>query len=429
MKMGSAEMFQGASFLPFARHLANNRYLRAVRHSFFAILPFLLAVSLIDVIVGLIFSPFGPIFGEKGLNLGFIITGLTGEEYLQHWAVSLMVQCRRMIDLGYGMLSIVFTMSLSRRLAEIWGADTLMTSLCALAAFLFFIPVDTALESDISQYTMGRRFLPAFVVAIVASRIYAWVSSRSFSKHEALPFLPKNLARFFNAGIPVTITFVILTVLSLLFGATVSSVVDFIKENVPLSIYQHPIFAFSYQGLVSLLWWFGFPGYGFTSTIQEIAYYPAQLSNQVGDTSYIFTSGFFNAGTLHILGLIIAILVFSNHKKWRRVAFVSIPCAFFNIQDPLMFCLPVILNPVFFIPYISAPIANIALGYVAILWGIVPAFSESVPWTMPVILSGIIGTDSFMGGALEVVWLITDIFIYAPFVITANMLEFGEDES
>lgn len=240
--------------------------------------------------------------------------------------------------------------------------------------------------------------------------------------------LPKNLSRFFTSALPVSITLITLALISLIAGATLNSLGAYIERTIPEYVYQQPIFALVYQFVVSVLWWFGFPGYGFVTNIQEIAYLPAQATNQTGATSYIFTSGFFDAITLHILALVIAIFVFSNHENWRRVALVSLPCALFNIQDPIMFCLPVILNPVFFLPYIMAPLANTVLGYIAILWGIVPVFSEAIPWTMPVILHGALSTGSFMGGALQVVWLITDIFIYAPFVITANMLEFREED-
>lgn len=427
MKIESERMFARVSFLPFTKSLSQNRFLRAVRHSFFAILPFLLAVSFLDVLINLILNPVGPVMAEAGLNLGYFLTGAMGSDYLAHPFVVVMTELNRMVGLGYGLLSMIFTMSLSRRLAEIWGADTLMTSLCALCAFLFLIP--TATESGgFVDYVAGRRFLPAFLVAVIASRIYAYISNLKICAYEPLPHLPKNLSKFFTSALPVTLTMVILAVLSLIAGGITESFINFISRTVPENFWQNPLVAFSYQGFIGLLWWLGFPGYGFVTNIEEIAYIPAQLSNQAGETSYIFTSGFFESTALHILGLLIAIFVFSKHGNWRRVALVSLPCALFNIQDPVMFCLPVILNPVFFLPYIAAPVANAALGYIAVLWGIVPTFAEVVPWTMPMIFSGSLAAGSYMGGLLQVAWLVMDIFIYAPFVITANMLDFGEDE-
>ena len=100
----------------------------------------------------------------------------------------------------------------------------------------------------------------------------------------------------------------------------------------------------------------------------------------------------------------------------------------FNVQEVFIFGLPVILNPIFLIPYILAPMANTFVGYIAISWGIVPIFQVDVPWTMPLFVGAIVGTHSIMGGVLQVVWLIMDIFIYAPFVITSNALELPEEK-
>ena len=100
----------------------------------------------------------------------------------------------------------------------------------------------------------------------------------------------------------------------------------------------------------------------------------------------------------------------------------------FNIQEVFIFGLPVILNPIFFIPYIFAPLANTIVGYFAISWEIVPIFQVDLPWTMPLFFSSIIATHSIMGGILQLVWLIMDIFIYAPFVITANSIQLTEEK-
>ncbi|MBR3457711.1 MAG: PTS sugar transporter subunit IIC, partial [Selenomonadaceae bacterium] len=137
---------------------------------------------------------------------------------------------------------------------------------------------------------------------------------------------------------------------------------------------------------------------------------------------------FFEAMAMHVQGLAIAILVFSRHESWRGVSRFSLPAALFNIYEPVMFCLPVVLNPLFLIPFLMAPLANVLLGWVAVSWGIVPIFKAGFSWNMPLLLSGALGTSSFMGGILQVVCLVMDIFIYAPFVITANMLEFRGEE-
>ena len=100
----------------------------------------------------------------------------------------------------------------------------------------------------------------------------------------------------------------------------------------------------------------------------------------------------------------------------------------FNIQEPLAFGLPIVLNPLLLIPYILAPLANMVVGWLALSSGLVPIFKYVVPWTMPLFFGGTIGTGSIAGGLLQVVWLVMDVFIYAPFVIMGNRIKDEEDE-
>lgn len=102
---------------------------------------------------------------------------------------------------------------------------------------------------------------------------------------------------------------------------------------------------------------------------------------------------------------------------------------FFNIQEPIAFGLPIVLNPLLLVPYVLVPIVNTIIGYIAIgVLGIVPIFKYVVPWTMPLFFGGTIGTGSIMGGLLQVVWLIVDVIIYAPFVIVGNKMKDENDE-
>lgn len=202
------------------------------------------------------------------------------------------------------------------------------------------------------------------------------------------------------------------------------------------AIIQAPLMGFSqglgfsllYQFIVWFFWWFGIHGHNVTAAIQNMVYMPAQLANQAGDAAYIFSNGFFEAGLMHIMGLVIAIFIFSKKDSWRAVAKLGAPAMLFNIQEPIAFGLPIVLNPILLIPYILAPLANTVVGWLAISAGIVPIFKYVVPWTMPLFFGATIGTGSIAGGLLQVVWLLMDICIYAPFVIASNKIKDEEAE-
>ena len=75
------------------------------------------------------------------------------------------------------------------------------------------------------------------------------------------------------------------------------------------------------------------------------------------------------------------------------------------------------------LPFLMAPLANTVVAWAAISWGVVPVFKFATAGTVPVILSGVLGTGSLMGGVLHLVVFVLDLFIYAPFVIVSNRID------
>ncbi len=95
------------------------------------------------------------------------------------------------------------------------------------------------------------------------------------------------------------------------------------------------------------------------------------------------------------------------------------PCVF-NINEPLMFGLPVVLNPLLIIPFIITPVVLALTTYGAMASGIVPKTIAMVPWTTPPVISGYLATGSIMGAVLQIVNLALGLMIYTPFIVLAN---------
>lgn len=421
--MERAYEFWNVSIIPSIEKFYLNKYLSAIRQSFYILMPFWLIVSAFDILVNLFLAPDGLIMGERGLNLGFWFTGgVSGESYLDSNFVYILSTYQNILGFGYSIISLIIVIILSGKLAELWESDKILTTLCSLSALLLILPISNS-EKHFIDYFNHIGFFTSFFITFSASALFAKLSKIHKFKLFIPKSLPNELAYYLSATPAILSTIIVFSILSLILSVISQHSDSLIEYLAALSIFQNPFVVLIYQFIVWLLWWLGIPGYGMTSAILENIYAPAQLSNQIGDTSAIFTTGFFEAGVIHVMGLMIAILVFSQNERWRSVSKFSLPVMFFNIQEIFVFGLPVILNPIFLVPYILAPLANTVVGYVAISWGIVPIFQTDIPWTMPLILSTIIGTHSIMGGILQIVWLIMDIFIYAPFVITANSFD------
>ncbi len=433
--------------MPVAGKISSNKYLLAMRDSFSMLLPFIIVGSFFGIMEWVVLDPWGTVLGENGMNLGQSITGLTGDAYKASGFVATlqMLQglCNNVVTVGFGVFSFLLVMAFSYRLGGIWGGDQFSTALTAVGAFIIMTPQQVVTEAGEKlggfdmNYFGNKGVLTAIIIATLASWIFVKLSTNEKMKIKMPETVPPAVSKSFEVLIPVFCTLGFFTVFS-----TILAQCQFLGttclNDLIYSLIQAPLMGFSqglgfsilYQSIVWFFWWFGIHGHNVTAAIQNMVYMPAQLANQAGDASYIFSNGFFEAGLMHIMGLVIAILLFSKKDSWRAVAKLGAPAMFFNIQEPIAFGLPIVLNPLLLVPYVLVPIVNTIIGYAAITIGLVPVFKYVVPWTMPLFFGGTIGTGSVMGGFLQVVWLIVDVFIYAPFVIAGNKVkdEYDEEE-
>ncbi len=428
--------------MPLAARISSNKYLLAMRDAFSMLLPFIIVGSFFGIVQWVLLDPWGTVMGANGLNLGAAFTGLdtAGDAYKNSQFVHSMqvIQglCNNVVTVGFGVFSFLLVAAFAYRLGTIWGGDPFANALTALGAFIIVTPqsVGDVGAFDLS-YFGNKAVLTAIIVATVSSEMFINLSKNKKLTIKMPDTVPPAVANSFAVLMPVFITLFTFTLFST-FLAQMEFMGSKALNDLIYALIQAPLMGFSqgigfsllYQGIVWFFWWFGIHGHNVTAAIQNMVYMPAQLANQSGDAAYIFSNGFFEAGLMHVLGLLIAIFLFSKCDSWRAVAKVGFPAMLFNIQEPIAFGLPIVLNPLLLIPYILAPLANTIVGWLAVSAGLVPIFKYVVPWTMPLFFGGTIGTGSLAGGILQLVWLAMDICIYAPFVIAGNKIKDTEEE-
>lgn len=447
MNSSVIEKFE-AVMMPIAGKVSSNKYLLAMRDSFSMLLPFIIVGSFFGIMEWVVLDPWGTVLGPDGMNLGASITGLTGDAYKASGFVAtlqiLQGLCNNVVTVGFGVFSFLLVVAFAYRLGGIWGGDKFSTALTATGAFIIMTPqqIVTKAGEKLGGFDMNyfgnKGVLTAIIVATIASWLFVKLSNNEKMKIKMPETVPPAVAKSFEVLVPVFFTLGFFTVFSTIL-ANCQFMGSACLNDLIYSLIQAPLMGFSqglgfsilYQAIVWFFWWFGIHGHNVTAAIQNMVYMPAQLANQAGDASYIFSNGFFEAGLMHIMGLVIAILIFSKKDSWRAVAKLGAPAMFFNIQEPIAFGLPIVLNPLLLVPYVLVPLVNTVIGYVAISIGLVPIFKYVVPWTMPLFFGGTIGTGSVMGGLLQIVWLLVDIAIYAPFVIAGNKVkdEYDEEEA
>lgn len=106
------------------------------------------------------------------------------------------------------------------------------------------------------------------------------------------------------------------------------------------------------------------------------------------------------------------------------------PLFIFNVSEPMTFGLPVVLNPIAFIPWILAPLASTTISYFAIAVGLVPRpIGATVVWTTPILFSGWVGTGSIAGAILQIVTVVVMTVIWVPFLMAMDKEYLKEEQN
>ena len=191
--------------------------------------------------------------------------------------------------------------------------------------------------------------------------------------------------------------------------------------------------------IAPFLWFFGLHGANMIEPLMQSINAPAIESNIEAINNglaapYIVNKPFFDSfvnlgGTGATLGLIIAIFIFGRRNKaYKVVTNLSSAPGIFNINEPMMFGLPIVLNPIMFIPFILTPIVLVTVAYTATKFGMVPVATAMPPWVTPPIIGGFLATQSIAGGVLAAVNLVISVIIYAPFVKIAEIQSLKNEE-
>lgn len=176
----------------------------------------------------------------------------------------------------------------------------------------------------------------------------------------------------------------------------------------------------------SILWFFGMHGSNMLESVAndltlQANEINAALAEQGKAATEILTKQFIDnfvlmggcGATICLLG---ALLLFSKRSNTRQLAKFSAFPMIFNINEIMVFGLPIIYNPTFFVPFLSTPVVCFLTTYFSMSVGLVPPISHDVQWTTPILFSGYTATGSVAGAILQFVNLCLGIAIYAPFV-------------
>ncbi|MFD2830410.1 PTS sugar transporter subunit IIC [Corticicoccus populi] len=407
-------------FIEIAGRIGSQRHLLAIRDGFVAIMPLIIIGSLAVLINN--FPPIGPIDFVSWLN------SLLGEGNWQLVGGSIW-------NASFAVLGLLASFTIAYNLAKSYSVDGLSAGLISMASYIMLVPVTEDWGLNFSWLGAQGLFV-GIILALVTTELFRLLvnSKLTIKMPEGVP---DGVVRSFQALIPAAIILIAVGV----FQALITVLSNSNIFEIIFTVIQEPL-----QGLgntlpaaviVSLtnhvLWFFGLHGTNIIGSIIEPLYLPLIEENlnvfssgvSAFDVPYIVTKPFLDAfvfmgGSGTTIALIIAIFIvirkYKNHP-YRKVAGLSAPASVFNINEPIIFGLPIVLNPVMLIPFILVPTTLTVISYFALSFGLVPKTVAIIPWTTPPILSGYLVTGgSWQGIALQVVNIAIAVLIYIPFV-------------
>ena len=175
-----------------------------------------------------------------------------------------------------------------------------------------------------------------------------------------------------------------------------------------------------------LFWFCGLHGNNALENVTQQLWVPKLAENiaavQAGGAPLeIFSKPFFDVfvflgGSGATFCLIAALLIAAKSTNTSKLAKISIPLALFNINETLVYGIPVVFSPFYLIPFILTPVILVIVSYVATALGLVPIITGEVVWTTPIVIGGYVATGSWKGSVLQIVNFMIGTAIYYPFV-------------
>ena len=397
---------------PFFEKLSRNIYLRAIRDGFIAGMPVILFSSI------------------------FILIAFVPNSWGFQWSDEVVAFLMKPYSYSMGILALLvagttaksLTDSVNRSMEKTNQINYMSTLLAAIVGLL--ILAADPIEGGFATGFLGTKgLLSAFLAAFVTVAIYK-VCVKNNVTIRMPDEVPPNISQVFKDVIPFTLSVVSLYGLDLLAR-------HFVGASVAESIgkFFAPLFsaADGYVGITiifgafAFFWFIGIHGPSIVEpAIAAITYANAEVNLNLlqqgmhadkiltsGTQMFIVTMG----GTGATLVVPFMFMWLCKSKRNRAIGRASVVPTFFGVNEPILFGAPLVLNPIFFIPFIFAPIANVWIFKFFIETLGMNSFTANLPWTTPGPLGIVLGTNfQFLSFALAALLIVVDIVIYYPFL-------------
>ncbi|AMC92692.1 hypothetical protein AOC36_01410 [Erysipelothrix larvae] len=420
--MSGIGQFVDEKIVPFAAKISENTVVKAIQYGAMATMPLTLGVSLLAILLNLPFEAWTTWLTTNGIDV--------------HLAATIKVTME--------IAALYMSFMIGYNNTALRGRSGVTGGIISLAAFLILAPQTIAYDGGVVaglnfDYLGSNGIFGGMIVAVIISSLFVYLDKKGIVvklPESVPPMVSQSLSPTFIAIIIFTGVFFV----RVGFGMTqYGNFYDFIttvlgQPIVNLGTSLPSVLALLV--LINVFWFFGIHPMTLLSVYMPVLMTVGQANLtafMAGETMpYLAFSASFAfyavGGTGNTLGLALIIPFIAKSERYKALGKLSVGPSLFNINEPFIFGLPIMLNPLFLTPMVATSIVNTLLGYLAYTLGVFNTLNPtiSLPWIMPAFITPFF-TIGFAGVLTVVLIIVVDALIYYPFFRKADNLAYEEE--
>lgn len=344
-------------------------------------------------------------------------------------------------DGTFSIIAIIAAIGIGYEYVKNEGYNGLPAGVISLCTYLIMQPASIATADGgsagviLKGWTGGK----GMIAAIISGLIVGWIYSTFLNKDVRIKMpagVPEGVANAFTALIPGFVIILGATVVYGIFQLTMGiTPIEWVYN-----VLQTPLQGMtdSFGGVLAMgfvipfFWFFGIHGSTIVgdgimgplllaNSADNQAILDAGLELTIANGGHIVTKQFLDqfmvvTGSGITIGLVLFMAFFARSKQLREIGKLGVVPSFFNVNEPVLFGTPVVLNPILAVPFMLMPVISGTIEYFAMYFGLCPLYSGVVvPWTCPPIISGFL-VGGWRTALLQLIILVLSFFVYLPFI-------------
>lgn len=351
----------------------------------------------------------------------------------------------------FNVMALIAAAGISYTYVKNEGYQGMPAGVISLCTYLLLQPSEVMTETGTinviyKTWTAGQGMIGAILIGLLVGFVYSWFMKKKITIKMPAG-VPEGVATSFTALIPGTVIIVAATILYAVFkiGLNITPI-EWIYQviQIPLQGLTDSFGGVIVIGfMIPFLWFFGVHGSTIVGGIvgslltananENQAILDAGLELTLENGGHIVTQQFLDqfitvTGAGITIGLVVYMVFFAKSAQCREIGKLGGGATCFNINEPILFGTPIVLNPIMAVPFILMPVLAGILQYAAIYTGLCPMYGGIIlPWTCPPVISGFL-IGGWRTALLQTGILVLSFFVYLPFIRVVDKMNYKQEK-